>query len=144
LFETLKRLSYEKEPILIERRGRPIAALVLPETLALEPRPGTRAKGRPAIDPKSIADFCDRHRVKTLYLFGSILTDDFDDASDVDVMFEPESSAPDYFAQMRMSDELEEIFGRPVDLVARSVIEGSSNRFRRKSILDGARVVFAR
>jgi uncharacterized protein len=97
-----------------------------------------------AIDPKALSDFCAKHRIKTLYLFGSVLTENSDADSDVDVMFEPEGPSPSYFEQMNMSDELESIFSRPVDLVSRSAIESSSNHFRRQSILDGARIIFAR
>jgi predicted nucleotidyltransferase len=147
LFATLKRLAYEKNPILIERRGKAIAALVVPESLGQPPAaPPTRQprSARPLIDPKALGDFCARHAIKTLYLFGSVLTDRFDTDSDIDVMFEPEGPAPGYFEQMNMSDELAELFGHPVDLVSRSAIESSTNRFRKQAILAGARVVFAR
>jgi uncharacterized protein len=152
LFETLKRVGYEREPVLIERRGRPIAALVPPEAVdaAKSAAPVSRQPARPAIDPKALApkalaDFCARHQVKTLYLFGSVLTDQFDEESDVDVMFEPESAAsPGLFEQMGMADELQELFGRPVDIVSRSAVEAMPNAFRKRSILETARIVYGR
>jgi uncharacterized protein len=51
-------------------------------------------------------------------LFGSILRDDFGPGSDVDVLvqFAPGRS-PDAVAGAAMISELEQIFGRPVDLV---------------------------
>lgn len=67
-----------------------------------------------------IAALCERHGVRELSIFGSILRQDFDpDTSDVDaaVTFGPargESIARQYFDFKR---ELEELFGRPVDLV---------------------------
>ena len=67
----------------------------VPSTALLPP------SGRPAIDAKAVAEFCDRYRVKTLYLFGSVLTDEFTDDSDVDIMFEPEGATPSYFEQMK-------------------------------------------
>lgn len=141
-FETLKRLAYEKEPVLIERRGKTIAALVLPEavTAAAPPTPSDRL----LIDPRAVESFCARHGIKTLYLFGSALTDRFDAESDVDVMFEAEADSPSYFQQMEMSDELATMFGRSVDLVSRRAVEESTNRFRKQAILEGARVIFAR
>jgi uncharacterized protein len=142
LFETLKRLSYEKDPVFIERRGKTIAALVTPEFMDAPRRP--IAPDRLSVDPRALGEFCDRHALKTLYLFGSVLTDAFDADSDVDVMFEPEGPSPSYFEQMHMTDELEAVLGRPVDLVSRRAIETSANRIRRQSILDGARVIFAR
>ena len=43
------------------------------------------------IDRKVLADYCRRHHVQRLALFGSVLRDDFAAASDVDVLveFEP-------------------------------------------------------
>ena len=148
LFGTLKRLAYGRDPILIERRGRPIAALVTPDFVAsastARARSSVRAISRPTIDPRALADFCERRRIKKLYLFGSVLTGRFDADSDVDAMFEPEGSMPGYFEQMEMTDELTAMFGRPVDLVSKSAVEASSNAIRRQSILDGARVVYAK
>ena len=48
------------------------------------------------LDPRALECFCARHAIKTLYLFGSALTDAFDAGSDVDVMFEAEGSSPSY------------------------------------------------
>src|SRR5687767_3163068 len=110
-FETLKRMGYEREPILIERRGKAIAALVPPE-VATGPRAAPRPE-RPALDPKALGDFCAKHDIKTLYLFGLVLGDRFDADSDVDVMFEPVGPSPSYFQQMEMADELQALFGRP-------------------------------
>jgi prevent-host-death family protein len=141
-FETLKRLSYERDPVLIERRGKAIAALVPPE-LVDGPRV-TPSPDRLTIDPRALDEFCARRAVKTLYLFGSALTSAFDAHSDVDLMFEPDGASPDYFEQMNMTDELQMIFGRSVDLVSRRAVEESANQTRKRSILEGARVIFAR
>ncbi|HTA21618.1 MAG TPA: nucleotidyltransferase domain-containing protein [Polyangia bacterium] len=141
-FETLKRLSYERDPVLIERRGKTIAALVPPD-LVDGPRL-TPTRDRLALDPRALDEFCARHAVKTLYLFGSALTSAFDTHSDVDLIFEAEGTSPDYFEQMNMTDELQTIFGRPVDLVSRRAVEESGNQTRKRAILDGARVIFAR
>jgi predicted nucleotidyltransferase len=43
-----------------------------------------------------------------------------------------------------MSDELEAIFGRAVDLVSRKAVEASTNPIRKAAILDGARVICGR
>ena len=66
-----------------------------------------------------IAALCERHGVRELSIFGSILREDFADTSDVDaaVTFGPargESIARQYFDFKR---ELQEVFGRTVDLV---------------------------
>lgn len=64
-----------------------------------------------------LADFCDRHRIMRLSLFGSALRDDFHDESDVDflVEFGPEAT-PTYFRLMEMEEELSSLIGRCVDL----------------------------
>ena len=67
---------------------------------------------QPAID-----DFCQRHRILKLSLFGSVLTPRFRPESDVDflVQFEPEASIS-YFDLVGMEMELSEVIGRKVDL----------------------------
>jgi uncharacterized protein len=47
---------------------------------------------RISIDKEKIADFCRRHHIRRLSLFGSVLRDDFGPESDVDVLveFEPD------------------------------------------------------
>ena len=69
------------------------------------------------LDPEFIAEFCRRHHVQRLSLFGSVLTDRFRPESDVDFLieFEPEDT-PGFFALARMQFELEAVVGKPVDL----------------------------
>ena len=91
-----------------------------------------------------VADFCRRHRIRELALFGSVLREDFRPDSDVDILveFEPEAHHG-LFALARMQSELEEILGRRVDLVERSAIANSRNYIRRKAILSSAETVYA-
>ena len=71
---------------------------------------------RPELDRQKISEFCRRHRIQRLALFGSILRDDFDRDSDVDVLvvFEPRTKTG--LAFFDMQDELSEIIDREVDL----------------------------
>jgi len=96
------------------------------------------------IPRERIAEFCRKWKVMEFALFGSVLRDDFGAESDVDVMvtFEPEAQ-PTFFDLVDMQDELADLFGRPVDLLTRPGIERSRNRFRRRAILESARVVYA-
>jgi predicted nucleotidyltransferase len=89
-----------------------------------------------------ITDFCRRHRVRKLALFGSVLREDFRPDSDVDILveFEPETQHG-LFGLARMQSELEEILERGVDLVERSAIEKSRNYIRRQAILGSAETV---
>jgi predicted nucleotidyltransferase len=93
------------------------------------------------IDPERVADFCRRHKVDRLALFGSVLRDDFTPDSDVDVLvdFAPEARAG-LFEMARMEAELEELIGRKVDL--RTPAELS--RFFRDEVVASAEVQYAR
>ncbi len=72
------------------------------------------------IDRYALADFCRRHAIRRLSLFGSVLRDDFDPGrSDIDVLVEFDAAADrrlSYFSLARMRFELETIFGHRVDL----------------------------
>lgn len=74
-------------------------------------------KKRIAASPEFIAEFCRRHRIRRLSLFGSVLREDFRPESDVDflVEFEPEG-IPGFFELVGMKEELSGILGRDVDL----------------------------
>ena len=68
-----------------------------------------------------IIDLCRSHKVKTLSVFGSILTDRFNDNSDVDLLvdFEPiDHETFDYVGNyFGLRDALEKLFNRKVDLI---------------------------
>jgi len=90
-------------------------------------------------DQAAIDAFCRRWRIVEMSLFGSVLREDFDRDSDVDVLVTFAPDAPwSYWGWGQMTDELERIFERQVDLVEqRSVV----NPFRRRHILDHRRVI---
>jgi hypothetical protein len=69
------------------------------------------------IPQDQIADFCRRHGVRRLSLFGSALRGELRPDSDIDVLveFEP-GCTPGMFGFGQMILELREIFGRAVDL----------------------------
>ncbi len=96
------------------------------------------------IDKEKIAEFCQKHGIIEFALFGSVLRDDFRPDSDVDVLvkFDP-SRRFGLFAFSGMELELEEIFGREVDLVDKVAVEQSRNPYRRKSILSSYSVLYA-
>ena len=63
-----------------------------------------------------VAEFCCRHHIRKLSLFGSVLRDDFASSSDVDVLVEFEEGKTPGLAFFTMERELSELLGRPVDL----------------------------
>lgn len=86
-----------------------------------------------------IVDFCRKHRIKRLALFGSILRDDFRPESDVDVLVEFEPGARTGFAFFGMQDELSQILGRRVDLNTPECL----SKYFRDRVLREARELYA-
>ncbi|HKO58179.1 MAG TPA: nucleotidyltransferase family protein [Thermoanaerobaculia bacterium] len=96
---------------------------------------------RLGIDPEAIDGFCLKWRIRELSLFGSALRDDFRVDSDVDLLVSFESPNPwTLWDFVDMKDELERIFGRPVDLISR---KGLTNPSRRQAILTTQQVIYA-
>jgi predicted nucleotidyltransferase len=88
-----------------------------------------------------IAAFCDKYGVAEFSLFGSVLRNDFGPASDVDVMLEFKPGHGFTFENTPdIEEELEAIFGRPVDVIEKGRIR---NPFRRQAIMNSYRVVYA-
>lgn len=64
----------------------------------------------------AIAEFCNRHGIHRLSLFGSILRDDFGPDSDIDVLVEFEPGTRVGLRFFTMERELGQLLGRKVDL----------------------------
>jgi len=74
-----------------------------------------------------------------------VLRSDFRPDSDVDVMVVFERDAhPTLLTLGAMAEELEQLFGRRVDLLTRRSVEEMRNPLRRPEILKTARVIYAR
>ena len=98
-------------------------------------------KVRIDIPKDKIAEFCRRHHIRKLSLFGSVLRDDFQNDSDVDVLveFEP-SHGPGFIGLMKMERELSLLLGgRQVDLVTEKFL----NRRMRNQVLANAEIQYA-
>ena len=66
-----------------------------------------------------IKNLCDNHNVKSLFAFGSVCTDKFNEDSDIDLLISFYSMdygdyADNYFD---VADKFEKLFHRPVDLI---------------------------
>ena len=86
-----------------------------------------------------LAELCERHHIRRLAVFGSILRDDFGPESDVDVLveFEP-GHVPGFIGMAAIELEMSHILGRKVDL--RTPAELS--RYFRRQVLEEAEVVY--
>ena len=91
------------------------------------------------IDRTKIADFCRRHHIRRLALFGSVLRDDFRPDSDVDVLVEFESGTRVGFLGLgQMEIELSEMLKRRVDLRTSKEL----SRYFRDDVLRTAEVQY--
>lgn len=93
---------------------------------------------------KRIFDLCRTHKVKTLAVFGSILTDRFNDDSDVDLLVNFDTTDHeqwDYVANyFDLQEALEKLLGRKVDLVVEKGLKNKyfiSNVNRTKQVIYG-------
>lgn len=93
------------------------------------------------VSEDKIADFCGRHHIRKLSLFGSILRDDFGPAGDVDVLVEFESGhVPGFFRLFDMEEELSSLFGGlKVDLRTPEDL----SRYFRDEVIASAEVQYA-
>ena len=97
--------------------------------------------GQIEVDQKELFEFCERNSIRRLSLFGSVLTEQFSESSDVDVLveFQPDAHVG-YLRMAAMERELSRIFaGRKVDL--RTPAELS--RYFRDEVLLTAAVQYA-
>ncbi len=70
-----------------------------------------------ALPRDKIKDFCLKHKIRRLSLFGSVLREDFRPDSDIDVLVEFEPDARVGLIRMAgMEMELMQIMGRKVDM----------------------------
>lgn len=96
-------------------------------------------KAEVTINPLQIENFCKKHNIKKLSLFGSALREDFDPDSDVDVLVEFEEGHVPGLAFFGMERELSELLGKKVDLNT----PGFLGRSFRDRVLAESRVFYA-
>lgn len=81
---------------------------------------------------QKIIELCRKYKVRTLSVFGSVLTERFNENSDIDFLvdfepYDPENMEFDYLGNyLDLADSLENVFGRKIDLV---VEKGLRNKY---------------
>ncbi|GFZ92324.1 nucleotidyltransferase family protein [Okeania sp. KiyG1] len=94
------------------------------------------------ISEEEIAEFCQRWNIVELALFGSVLRDDFNSDSDVDILVVYDTSSQLTLSKLLdMQEELEVKFGRAVDVVEKAMIK---NPYRLANILKTHQVIYAK
>jgi uncharacterized protein len=88
-----------------------------------------------------INDLCKRHKVRQMFIFGSVLTKKFRKNSDIDLIVDFQGVdlydyADNYFD---LKTSLEQLFEREVDLLEEKAIK---NPFLRKSIDSSKRLIY--
>lgn len=91
---------------------------------------------------KEIEILCQKNNVKTLHVFGSVLTSRFSDESDIDLIvdidtLDPLDYADNYF---NLKFALEELLNRQIDLLEQKAIK---NPYLRESIDNSKNLLYA-
>jgi predicted nucleotidyltransferase len=96
--------------------------------------------GEIKVPKDKIAEFCQRHSIRKLAFFGSILRDDFNPGSDVDVLVEfIPGAAVGFFKLYDLEQELSRILeGRKVDINTPK----SLSKYFRDKVLSEAEVQY--
>ncbi len=101
---------------------------------------GSTLSAKIDLDREEVADFCRRHHIRKLSLFGSVLRDDFRPDSDIDVLIEFEPGHVVGLIRLAgMELELSNLVGRKVDLRT----PGDLSRYFRQEVLETAEVQYA-
>jgi predicted nucleotidyltransferase len=90
---------------------------------------------------EEMKNLCKQYRVKTLYVFGSVLTTRFNDSSDIDFVvrfwdMRSEDYADNYYG---LKSALESMFKRPVDLLEEQTLK---NPYLLSTINSSKRLVY--
>lgn len=90
-----------------------------------------------------IASVCQQFRVERLYLFGSAASGRFGSDSDLDFLVTLEEQPPAEYADnyLGLAQALENLFGRPADLVTERSIR---NPYFRETVLAGRQLLYDR
>lgn len=87
--------------------------------------------------------FCQRWDIAELWLFGSVLRDDFSASSDIDILISYYSGKTrSLLDRVQIKYELETLCGRDVDVITKKAIEQSRNLLRRQEILGSAKSIY--
>ena len=90
---------------------------------------------------KEIHALCDNHKVRQLFVFGSVLNSEFTEDSDVDFMVDFNTSDPIEYAENYFSLKfaLQELLNRQIDLLEQKALK---NKYLAESINNSKKVLY--
>ncbi|MCK9639363.1 MAG: nucleotidyltransferase domain-containing protein [Prolixibacteraceae bacterium] len=90
-----------------------------------------------------INSLCLQNKVKSLYVFGSVLTDRFNEKSDIDLVVDIDSNDPFDYADsyFNLKFALQDLFRRPIDLLENKAIK---NPYIRRNIDHSKSLIYAK
>lgn len=87
------------------------------------------------MDLDRLAGICRRYRVARLEAFGSFVSGEAHEQSDLDILVTFEPGAAIGLEFVSLQQELQSLFSRPVDLLTRQSVERSANKYFRRFAL---------
>jgi len=92
---------------------------------------------KPEISEEKVRSFCDKWKIREFFVFGSYLSENFSDESDIDVVidFNPGDEIS-LITFITMKEELESLLQRKVDITTKSALISERNSFIKDSILN--------
>ena len=95
------------------------------------------------LETEKISKICQNWQIVELALFGSVLREDFNSNSDIDILVSFADDAKITFFDLDdLEQEFSQLFNRPVDVVTKTAIEQSHNWIRKKNILGNSQVIY--
>ena len=90
-----------------------------------------------------IFQLCLQNKVKALYVFGSVLTDEFNEQSDIDMVVDIDSDDPFEYADnyFNLKFALQDLIKRPIDLLENKAIK---NPYIRQNIDLSKSLIYAK
>ena len=96
------------------------------------------------VDRDRLAELCDRYGVARLEVFGSFTRGDATPESDLDILATFNRGVRIGLEFVAFQQELEALFGRSVDLLTRSSVERSPNKYFRRFALRRTEPLYER